>query len=365
MTAAPPLLQWRDPVMASDDPDGESAVDSLLRAGFESPESALFVLSEGFDPRCLSALRRFVAAVGVPRVVAVDPQPPSSPGESLTLRHREQHTAELNDLVGDRLVRLPYPEVHDASSVGRVLAQQLTDTSMLEGVTAVAFDVSAFPTSLSFPPLRALLDVCGQEGAPSELQVLVTANPQLDHSIHKASLGVPHMLAGFRPRGTDKRVRVWTPVLGVRGKDTLSRIAEFIGPREVCPILPFPALDPRLPDEILDVHRELLLDRYEIGPNNLIYAAEGNPFDLYRTLARFNTDYKTTLEPLGGALVHISVHGSKLLSIGALLAAYEFELPIVAMRANRYSVADDQYVDETRAGDRLTALWLRGQPYVR
>jgi hypothetical protein len=193
---------------------------------------------------------------------------------------------------------------------------------------------------------------------------LVTANPGLDHSIVKSSLGPAHTLAGFRGAQRAGKVNVWAPVLGVRGAGTLGAIADFIDPQEVCPILPFPAQDPRLPDTILGAHRELLIDQFEIGPNNLIYAAESNPFDLYRTLARFNSDYTTTLEPLGGALVHVSVHGSKLLSVGALLAAYEFDLPVVAMRANHYVLSEEGYEVAARAHDQITCLWLRGDPYT-
>lgn len=358
-------LQWRDPVMASDDIEGtDDDVDNLLKAGFADPDTSLFILSEGFDPRCLTALQRFINAVGVPRVLAVDPQPQVASASSLTKERRAQHSARLDELIGDRLERMPYPDVHDETSVGRNLAHKLTAPEILDGVKAVAFDVSAFPTSLSFPPLRALLDACQQDWGPEELQVLVTANPNLDHGISKGSLGLAHKLAGFRGRRQGNPINVWAPVLGLRGSATLRTIADFIQPQEVCPVLPFPAADPRLPDRILMAHTELLLERFEIGPHNLIYAAESNPFDLYRTLARFHQDYTATLEPLGGALVHLSMHGSKLLSIGALLAAYEFDLPVVAMRANQYDVTEDHYSSASREADRVTCLWLRGEPYL-
>jgi hypothetical protein len=350
--------------MASDAIDGPESVDALLEAGFSDPDEALFILSEGFDPRCLWALRRFIEVVGAPRVLAIDPQPPDATSEITTATHRQQHSAELRKMAGDRLTRMPYPDVHDPSSVGRILAQQITDSSILDGVRSVAFDISAFPTSLSFPPIRAMLDAALESWGPDNLQVLVTANPDLDQRIVKSSLGPAHMLAGFRGPQRSGQVNVWAPVLGLRGTGTLGAIADFIDPQEVCPILPFPAQDPRLPDRILASHRELLIDQFEIGPNNLIYAAESNPFDLYRTLARFYSDYTTTLEPLGGALVHVSVHGSKLLSVGALLAAYEFDLPVVAMRANHYVLSEQAYEEETRSADQVTCLWLRGDPYV-
>ena len=358
-------MQWTDPVSASDGPRANGttdtdAVDALLRAGSPDPDRTLFILSEGFDPRTYSAITRFCEVVGAPQVLAIDPQPPETEqGDDVTQRRRE-NSAVLEELLGDRLTRLNYPTVHHEASAARQVALHITSDETLRDVTSVVVDISAFPTSLSFPPLRGLLTRT-ESDTSLQLQVVVTQNADLDHAIEKSNLGDPHILAGFRPKDAQGAVRIWTPVLGPRGTEPLKRIAAYIDPREVCPVLPFPSTNPHRPDDILLAHRELLIDSYEVGPNNLIYAAEGDPFDLYRTLTRFTREYQQTLAPIGSAEVYISVHGSKLLSVGALLAAHELELPIVGIRANRYSLAKS--TQDVDSPDLLTCLWLRGLPY--
>jgi hypothetical protein len=143
----------------------------------------------------------------------------------------------------------------------------------------------------------------------------------------------------------------------------MKKIADLLDPQEVCPVLPFPARDPRLADQLLLEHRDLIIDRFEVQPTSFIYAAETNPFDLYRTLVKFDDDYQAILGPIGGADVTLSSHGSKLLSIGALLAAYERELQVLAVRATRRSLDPSYWEPNARHADQLACVWLKGEPY--
>jgi hypothetical protein len=111
-------------------------------------------------------------------------------------------------------------------------------------------------------------------------------------------------------------------------------------------------------------HRQLLVEEYGVQPTSLIYAAETNPFDLYRTLVRFHIDYNSTFEKLGGAQVSLSSHGSKLLAIGALLAAFECDLPFYAVRPTTHQLSPKHLLPEQRSFDRFACLWLGGAPYL-
>jgi hypothetical protein len=362
-------LIWNDPVMESDrDSGGASTVDDLLRAGSTAVNQTLFVLSAGFDPRCIYGLERFVEAAGdVPNVLAVEPEPGDSRVDSPLVERRAANVQRLEELATRSLETISYPNVHDEASAGRVLAQTIASADRLKDFRSILFDLSAFPTSIAFTPLHALLSQCGTAGLPSELQVLVTENPALDTAIEEGGLGAAHALPGFGRHARRERapspVRVWTPVLGVGAGPSMRKIAEILDPQEVCPIVPFPARDPRLVDQLLLEHRQLLMQEYSVQPTSLIYAAETNPFDLYRTLVRFDRDYQLTLGPVGGARVSVSTHGSKLLSIGALLAAFEQDLPMYSVRATTHKLAADHWEPESRADDRLACLWLRGEPY--
>lgn len=359
-------FRWNDPVMATDADDvSHGDVNDLLSAPGSSGAQTLFILAVGFDPRCSSGLLRYIGVNGAaPHVIAVEPQALHAGLDAEMVERRRENELLIQSLAVRSHTVVKYPSVHDDSSAGRIISQTLTRKSLLAGITTIVFDLSSFPTSLAFPPLKGLLRVIGSENMPTELQVIVTENPTLDAAIVHSSLGEAHPLPGFGSRTKKSQVRVWTPVLGSGAGPSLSRIAEALDPQEVCPILPFPARDPRLVDNLVLEHRELLLDRLRVPPSNFIYAAETNPFDLYRTLVRYDLDCQESLAGLGGAQITVSSHGSKLLSVGVLLASIERGLSFYAVRANVRTLADDYWRAESRADDRLACLWLAGEPYV-
>jgi hypothetical protein len=279
VTATPPSLFWDNPMMATDGaPNGSAAVDEVLQTASRSNDRTLFVLSAGFDPRSTSGLTRFIDATGsAPHVLAIDPQPSSEAAAGdLTDRRMANETA-ISALAQRSDRRWQYPDVFDEASAGRQLARDLTAPEFMKDIDAVVFDLSAFPTTLAFPMLNALLRRTGSAGFPSELLVLVTENPQLDGDITEDGLGAAHQLPGFAQRSKRARstaVRVWAPVLGRGAGPAMKKIADLLDPQEVCPVLPFPARDPRLADQLLLEHRDLIIDRFEVQPTSFIYAAE-------------------------------------------------------------------------------------------
>ena len=104
-----------------------------------------------------------------------------------------------------------------------------------------------------------------------------------------------------------------------------------------------------------------LFDTFLVTPGNIIYADERNPFDLYRTLSLLQGKYRMALRALDPTTIALSTHSSKLLSLGALLAAYEHGLPIVAAPALDYELEE---ADPSVYGDnRVACAWLAGLPY--
>ena len=106
-----------------------------------------------------------------------------------------------------------------------------------------------------------------------------------------------------------------------------------------------------------------MIDGLEVEPANFIYADESNPFDLYRGLSRLHDRYRAALKPLGDAAVGVSIHSSKTLSLGALLAAYEHRMPVVnASYERHYAMSREEVTAELVAATRVATLWLVGTP---
>ena len=69
------------------------------------------------------------------------------------------------------------------------------------------------------------------------------------------------------------------------------------------------------------------------------------------------------LEPVGDVTVVTSVHGSKVMSVGALLAAYEKNLSVVSVGPTSYRIQPGVDLDKVTAASHLMCLWLDGEPY--
>ena len=122
-------------------------------------------------------------------------------------------------------------------------------------------------------------------------------------------------------------------------RDPLSKIYQFIQrtetPIDVCPIVPFPGSDPRLPDRLVEEYREHLIT-WRADHRDFLYAAESDPLDSYRAISWLCAMRDDIFRALGGSQVVLSPLGNKILSVGALLAAIERKLPVVMVESVGY-----------------------------
>ena len=137
-----------------------------------------------------------------------------------------------------------------------------------------------------------------------------------------------------------------------------------MNPNAVCPILPFPAFDPRLPDELLEYHAEAVQNMWKVDAPDLIYADEKSPLDLYRTILRIDDARRRVFAKVGGSLLILSPLGSKALAIGSLMAAYERNFPVVYVESTGYRVdrADIDSCRRQQTGE-IIHIWLAGDVY--
>jgi hypothetical protein len=262
---------------------------------------------------------------------------------------------------------MAYPHVAETSSAGLLLGRSLLSDGHLAEVTQIIVDISALPGGIYFPLVGAILQFSDEGQLEAEIQVVACDNPEVDDAIVVAGLGPPSPVGGFK-HGLDletraSNIRVWAPILGAGHAQAIRILNDRLLPREICPVLPFPARRPRLADDLVLEYREVLFQTMLVEPRNFIYAHETNPFDLYRQLSRLQDRYRRALEPIGEATVVLSTHASKLLSVGALLAAYESRLPVVSAPPADYALAQGADLQSLAEQNRLALLWLGGTPY--
>ena len=247
--------------------------------------------------------------------------------------------------------------------------------SEFAGITDVIVDVSALPRSVFLPIVAKLLYIIDGQAQPQmNLFVLADENPKIDSLIVEEGLDEEadyiHTFRGDAEReSAASKPRVWFPLLGENQATQLQRIYDLVRPSEVCPLLPAPSRNPRRGDDLILEYRGLLFDSLRVDPRNFLYASETNPFEVYRQLVHAIEHYAKSLEPLGGSNAIVSALSSKLLSIGALLAAYELKragsrVAIAHIEAHGHRVAIEMEELTRLAKDGVIhGLWLAGECY--
>ena len=174
-------------------------------------------------------------------------------------------------------------------------------------------------------------------------------NPRLDADIRSIPCDAPGYVHGFKGGSTlSDRIhaaRLWLPQLARGRRGALRRLYDFVAPHDTCPVLPFPASDPRLGDALAEEYLTELESTWEVDTRNIVYANEDDPLDLYRTILRLADLRRPVFAETGGSMLVLSPLGSKVMALGALMAALERNLPVAHLEALGYEVDCDNASD--------------------
>ena len=83
--------------------------------------------------------------------------------------------------------------------------------------------------------------------------------------------------------------------------------------------------------------------------------------DLYRTILRLDDLRQNVFRATGGSMLILSPLGSKVMALGALLAALERDLPVAHLESIGYEL--EASVPETMDPPSLIHVWLEGEVY--
>lgn len=333
---------------------------------FDDPSrQVLLVAGAGFDPRtCLVA--KEIAAASKAEITALLVQESRSESDD-TLAARAASNLELlrATLPNHTVVEVEIFGSDNSVIGGRRAAAQLHSQD-LSTYTDIIVDISALSVGTSFPMIRYLIERIHHDNARFNLHVMVSHHPELDSRIHAVPTDTVVHVHGFNGGLTlagvqGRAAKLWLPQLASGRSTTLRRIHESIHPDEVCAILPFPARHPRLGDTLLE---ELLGGDgfpWQMDARSIVRADEDDPLDLYRTVMRLHALREPVFEEVGGSQLILSPVGSKVMALGALLAALEKDLPVVYLEDFSYELSGE--LDEKLAAPVLMHVWLEGNPY--
>ena len=360
---------------------GGANFESFWRSFLNSTSrDLLFVVGRGFDPRMPNAVATILAlgGDGLRHCVLVEyDEGEASPSRS----HDDSITANVNTI--ESLFKesggLTTKQIRMWSDDGRRrvgsrgAAEVFASTDAIKSYTDILVDISALPRSLYMPLLAKLLYLVDRLNGirRPNLHVLVGDNPELDQLITAEGLSddasyLHGFESGIEQEATADAPKVWMPILGEGKTGHFERIYDLIVPDEIAPILPFPCANPRRTDDLILEYRSYLFDRLRIEPTNFIYVPEQNPFGVYREILSAIKHYSSSLRALGGCKIVISALSSKLLSLGALLAAYDlkqaaYPVGIAHVHASGYTMPNG--TSQRTSADNLFEVWIAGEPY--
>lgn len=340
----------------------------------------LYILGKSFDPRTCLGIEEIVGAGEIEGDCWLIDWYDNPVNMEITYLINENYERILEFLSHTRFsVKPKKTPMLSVEGSARRRTGAINGAKLVNGVeeiseyTDIVVDITALPKAVYFPLIGKLMHILDKAPEmPINLHVVACENIEIDKLI--TDMGVDdsaEYLQYFGGIPTESSVllpQVWLPILGENQTIHLERIHTFTNPSEICPILPFPSHNPRRGDDLLVTYRDLLFDQWQVEPLDIIYAAEQNPFDVYRQISRVVSRYVEALHPLGGCKIAISSHSSKLLSIGACLAAYELrqqqkkKVGIVHVETQGFNI--DNHDASWFSTNNLFSLWLIGECYA-
>lgn len=371
-------LRWQHNVLLRN-----SKVDEFWHQHFTASSKVLFLLGKGFDPRMtlgIESMKNASQSINVDCVLIEFDEgkhSPSSKYKNLVSANYAKLKAIVPTIDHQKISIWSKTEGKKLRVGDRQAAQLIEAILPGKGYTDIIIDISALPRSIFFAIIGKILalidnDVEAGKAAPNFL-VLAAENANIDFNIVEEELdddlGYQHGLTGNIESYADNRPVIWLPLLGEGKRLHLDKANQFIKPSEICPILPFPSKNPRRADNIFIEHQEMLFDVLRVEAQNIMYVPEQNPFEVYKKLISTIENYHSSLSILKGSKAVLSTFCSKLLSVGALLAAYELTYPerldvgVLHVDSQGYNIIDQNSLDSLNEKSELFLIWLTGMPY--
>ena len=351
----------------------------------DKSNSILYILGKGFDIRMNEGIKQMVNKNPELKIkcllIEFDEGQESSSRDYQ--KHVEANMKEIENLKGisieTKMISLWKGRGRNKRRIGDKQASDIfLSYNDIIAYSEIIVDISALPRGIYFSligKLLTLIDINKNNNLENHnLFVLTSENAKIDRLTKKQDIGddlkFTFGFGGGLELTSDDPV-IWFPILGENKINQILPAYNKINPREICPLLPFPAKDPRRSDTLIIEYHQLLFDELRIESQNLLYVPEQNPFEVYRNLSNAIINYNRTLSIINGCKAAISTFSSKLLSIGALLTAYELNnrtedkigVGILNVDSSGYKIDEEMSLVTINDESELFLTWLTGEPY--
>ena len=332
----------------------------------EHHRRCLLVAAAGFDPRTQRVTKMLADVLGT-RLSAIFIREERGKPDNNLLSAADQNEAELRKLVPNCQVKHVEIFGDDGAAVGGPrIAAILSQEIVPDGVTDVVLDMSALSIGIGYPMAKMLLTDC-EAVVDRSFHIIVVSNPELDDRIvsepSESAMPVKGFAGTSHLEGTLDPARIWIPQLAKRRTATLTRIGAAVGTcYKICPVLPFPARDPRRADSLIGEYENELTHEWQVDPRDLVYVSERNPLDCYRMLTTLKERYERAVNVTFNPHIILSPVGSKVMAAGALMAAIEHDLTVQYLETIRYE-CDPSSLYERELPDLMVHVLLSGPAY--
>jgi hypothetical protein len=338
---------------------------SVFIKGYFDNKKILFIGSVGFDPRTFKIFQelQLTAKDNIKPIFILEVRElvsePLKASAAANLGH-------LKTLLGDKLDLHPiniFAEDDRAVIGGRSIvefAQRLD----LNSCSEIIIDISAMSRGVFFPLVLCLRKMIEAQGAGQSLHVFVIDHPELDYSYLPQYEDRPDYMHGFdggvKKVGTGDQIKLWLPQLTPKRGSIYEALYSFISPTDVCPVLPFPGISAKRVDELAYEYRDEM-QTWNTELQNMFLASESHPLDLYNTVHRIHISREELFRDIYNTFTVLSPLGTKVSTIGGMLAAMDLDLPVAYVETAGYQSLSD--LPSSDNDGKLVHVWVDGPVY--
>lgn len=311
---------------------GQEECDQFFRDFISPHRSVLFISTLGFSDLCLYFPQLLASYSNIDYLFLVERRPEVS---EIIQSAADRNRDVLNALLAGRNLWFREVEVvaDDTANIAGRNAARVCSAVSNRGYTDVFVDATTMSRGVCFPIVKQAHEMT--KSLSRNAHVLVAGRPLEPLNATSMSSDAPQYIHGFQAdMDTDNvrdAIKLWIPQLSEGSIASLMRMHKILEPHETCPILPFPADNPRRGDQLLRIFQQPILNDWDVNLLDVIYAQESDPTDVCETITRIHNGRKTAFEnsTKRPARTVLSPAGTRIGSVGMLLATLRLDLPIM------------------------------------